>query len=299
MRLPCSKPLSHRRLLLQAAALPLLFGCGALPAQSPRGRAASARLAALEQSFDGRLGVHAIDTGSGEALGYRAGERFPMCSTFKVVLAAAILQQGTVTPGLMQRRIRYAAADLVAYSPITERHLADGMTVAQLCAAAIQYSDNTASNLLMQVLGGPQAVTAYARAQGDPAFRLDRWETALNSALPGDERDTTTPAAMSATLQRLALDRQLAPPQGAQLQEWLLGNTTGAARIRAGVPAHWKVGDKTGTGDYGTSNDVAILWPGQRAPVALAIYLTGRRPDARPRSDIVAAAAAVVANWLA
>ena len=292
-------PLPRRRLLLQAAALPLLAGCQAI-APAPTGESAAlARLQALEHTFDGRLGLCAIDTGSGKSLAYRATERFPLCSTFKAVLAAAILAESSRSAGLLQRRIRYARQDLVAYSPVTQAHVDDGMTVEQLCAAAIQYSDNTAGNLLLQLVGGPAGLTAYARSVGDTAFRLDRWETALNTALPGDERDTTTPAAMSATLKRLALDGGLAAPQRAQLQDWLSGNTTGGARIQAGVPAGWRVGDKTGTGDYGSTNDIAVIWPPQRAPVTLAIYLTGSTPDAKPRNDIVAEAARVVADWLA
>jgi beta-lactamase class A len=293
-----SLALPGRRLLLRAAALPLLAACQGI-APTPRDTAALARLQALEHTFDGRLGLCAIDTGSGRTLAWRAAERFPLCSTFKAVLAAAVLAESSRSPGLLQRRIRYTRQDLVTYSPVTQAHVGDGMTVEALCAAAVQHSDNTAGNLLLQLVGGPAGLTAYARSVGDTTFRLDRWETALNSALPGDERDTTTPAAMSATLKRLVLDGALAAPQRAQLQDWLVGNTTGDARIRAGVPAGWRVGDKTGTGDYGSTNDVAVLWPSQRAPVTLAIYLTGTAPDAKPRNEIVAQAARVVSDWLA
>jgi beta-lactamase class A len=291
-------PLTRRRLLLRAAALPLLAGCQT-SAPTSRDSTALAQLQALEQSFDGRLGLCAIETGSGRSLAWRAAERFPLCSTFKAVLAAAVLAQGSRSPGLLQRRIRYARQDLVTYSPVTQAYVGDGMTVGELCAAAVQHSDNTAGNLLLQLVGGPSGLTAYARSVGDMAFRLDRWETALNSALPGDERDTTTPAAMSMTLKRLVLDAELTAPQRAQLQDWLMGNTTGGSRIRAGVPAGWRVGDKTGTGDYGSTNDIAVLWPPQRAPVTLSIYLTGTAPDARPRNEIVAQAARIAADWLA
>jgi beta-lactamase class A len=291
-------PLTRRRLLLRAAALPLLAGCQT-SAPTSRDSTALAQLQALEQSFDGRLGLCAIETGSGRSLAWRAAERFPLCSTFKAVLAAAVLAQGSRSPGLLQRRIRYTRQDLVTYSPVTQAHTGDGMTVGELCAAAVQHSDNTAGNLLLQLVGGPAGLTAYARSVGDMAFRLDRWETALNSALPGDERDTTTPAAMSMTLKRLVLDAELSAPQRGQLQDWLVGNTTGGSRIRAGMPAGWRVGDKTGTGDYGSTNDIAVLWPPQRAPVTLSIYLTGTAPDARPRNEIVAQAARIAADWLA
>ncbi len=172
------------------------------------------------------------------------------------------------------------------------------MTVAALCAAAIQYSDNTASNLLMKILGGPEAITTFARSLGDRQLRLDRWETALNSSIPGDRRDTSTPNAMGLSLQRLALGDALEPHLQLQLQVWLQGNTTGAARIRAGVPADWQVGDKTGTGDYGTANDLAVLWPPRRAPVVVAIYTTQGDKDAKARNDVVALAARIVVDWL-
>lgn len=286
---------SRRTFLLAAAALPFASAWAAA-----RSDAASAhlQLQQLERAFDGRLGLFALNTGNGAQLGYRATERFPVCSTFKVLLAAAILQRSTQTPGLMQQRIQYIKRDLVSYSPISEKHLETGMTVAELCAAAVQYSDNTASNLLMKLLGGPAGVTAYARSIGDAEFRLDRWETDLNTAIPGDPRDTSTPEAMGRSVQRLALGDALQAPQREQLQTWLRGNTTGATRIRAGVPSAWQVGDKTGTGDYGTTNDIAVLWPPQRAPVVVAVYVTQQAQDAKARNDVVASAARIVVGWL-
>jgi beta-lactamase class A len=259
---------------------------------------AQAKLAKLEQTLAGRLGVFALNTANGKQLSYRGDEYFPMCSTFKVLLTSAILKRSTQIDGLMQQRIKYQQGDLVTYSPITERHLEDGMTVAALCAAAIQYSDNTAANLLMKILGGPRAVTTFARSIGDLQFRLNRWETALNSAIPGDRRDTSTPNAMASSLQRLAFGDALEPRLQLQLRVWLQGNTTGAARIRAGVPADWQVGDKTGTGDYGTANDIGVLWPPGRSPVVVAIYTTQGEKDAKARNDIIASAARIVVDWL-
>lgn len=259
---------------------------------------AQAQLVNLERALNGRLGVYVLNTANGTQLSYRANEHFPMCSTFKVLLVSAILKRSTQIDGLMQQRIKYQHSNLVTYSPITEQHVEEGMTVAALCAAAIQYSDNTASNLLIKILGGPGAVTTFARSIGDRQFRLDRWETALNSAIPGDRRDTSTPNAMGQSLQRLALGDALEPHLQMQLRAWLRGNTTGAARIRAGVPADWQVGDKTGTGDYGTANDIAVLWLSQRAPVVVAIYTTQGRKDAKARNDVVASAARIVVDWL-
>jgi len=235
---------------------------------------AIAQIKALENTLAGRIGVFAWRAGDGLQLAYRADERFPFCSTFKVIAAAAILEKSTRDAGLMQLIVRYQRSDMVSYSPITEQHIGEGMPVAALCAAALQYSDNTAANLLLRLLGGPQAVTAYAASIGDTAFRLDRWETALNTAIPEDPRDTTTPRAMGGSLQRLLLGDALPPVQRQQLQAWMLGNTTGAARIKAGLPADWRVADKTGSGSYGTANDIAVVWPPAREPIVMAIYTT-------------------------
>jgi beta-lactamase class A len=259
---------------------------------------AQEQLAQLERTLAGRIGVFAMNTANGAQLSHRADEYFPMCSTFKILLTSAILKRSTSIKGLMQERIKYQQRDLVTYSPITKDHVADGMTVTTLCAAAMQYSDNTASNLLIKRLGGPEAVMAFARSIGDREFQLDRWETALNSAIPGDRRDTSTPNAMGQSLQRLALGNALEPQLQVQLQDWLRGNTTGAVRIRAGVPADWQVGDKTGTGDYGTANDVVLVWPPQRPPIIVAIYTTQADQAAKARNDVVASAARIVVDWL-
>lgn len=288
----------NRRIFLLAAMSVPIAVCTSWATLGDAAFSAQAQLARLEQTLAGRLGVFALNTANGAQLSYRANEPFPLCSTFKVLLTSAILQRSTQIDGLMHQRIKYQQSDLVTYSPITKQHIEDGMTVAALCTAAMQYSDNTASNLLMKILGGPGAVTAFARSIGDRQFRLDRWETALNSALPGDRRDTSTPSAMGYTLQRLALGEALEPHLQVQLRAWLRGNTTGVTRIRAGVPADWQVGDKTGTGDYGTANDVAVLWPPRRAPAIVAIYTTQAEKDANARNDIVALAARIVVDWL-
>jgi beta-lactamase class A len=172
------------------------------------------------------------------------------------------------------------------------------MTIAELCAAALQVSDNCACNLLLDRIGGPAAVTAFARRIGDTAFRLDRRETALNAALPGDPRDTTTPRAMAGSLEALLLDDALAPEARRRLLDWMFANTTGKERIQAGFPAGWRVADKTGTGAYGTTNDVGIVFPPQGQPVIVAIYYTATQPDAKSDSKTVADAAAVVARAL-
>ncbi|MBJ9917804.1 PEN-B family class A beta-lactamase [Burkholderia cenocepacia] len=303
----------RRTLLLAAATAPLVLtatACASRQAAAPdpataaaaaaadamAPAAAAATLADLERDAGGRLGVCAIDTASGRVIEHRAGERFPFCSTFKAMLSAAVLAQSVERPGLLQQRVKYTKADLVNYSPVSEKHVGAGMTVAALCEATIQYSDNSAANLLMKLIGGPSAVTAYARSIGDDAFRLDRWETELNTALPGDPRDTTTPAAMAASIRVLTLGDALPAAQRAQLVAWLRGNKVGDKRIRAGVPAEWTVGDKTGTGDYGTTNDAGVIWPTSRAPIVLAVYYTQTRADARAKDDVIASVARIVAQ---
>lgn len=286
----------RRTLLLAAATAPLVLtvtACASSPPAAAQGVSSATTFAALERAAGGRLGVCAIDTASGRRAQHRADARFPFCSTFKTMLSAAVLAQSVERPGLLQQRVMIGQGDLVNYSPVSGKHVGTGMTVAALCEAAIQYSDNSAANLLMKMIGGPSAVTAYARSIGDDTFRLDRWETELNTALPGDLRDTTTPAAMAASLRVLALGDALPAAQRAQLVAWLRGNKVGDKRIRAGVPAGWQVADKTGTGDYGTTNDAGVMWPPSGAPIVLVVYYMQARADAKAKDDVIAAAARI------
>jgi beta-lactamase class A len=233
------------------------------------------RLADIERALGARLGVAVIDTGSGRRWTRRATERFPMCSTFKVLASGAILARVDRGAERLDRRIVVQAADLVTYSPVTEKRVGgDGMALAELCEAAITRSDNTAGNLLLKSIGGPPGVTAFARTLGDGTTRLDRWETALNEATPGDPRDTTTPASMANDLHALVLGHRLSTRSRAQLMAWLVSNKTGDAKLRAGLPADWRVGDKTGGGDHGTMNDIAIVWPPARAPLVVCVFMT-------------------------
>jgi beta-lactamase class A len=277
----------RRTLLLAAAATPFT----SLPAAA----ATPPAFAAIERDLGGRLGVAAIDLATGRIAGNRQDERFPMASTFKAILAAAMLARDVREPGFINKRLRYTQADLLSYAPVTKQHVADGMTVAELCAATVQLSDNTAANVLMDELGGPQAVTAFARRIGDTTFRLDRREPELNSALPGDERDTTTPLAMARTLQKLLVGDALLAAQRRLLNDWMMGTTTGDRRIRAAVPTGWQVGDKTGTGGYGGTNDIGIAYPPagstRHGPVVIALYTHQSAKEAPSREDIVAAAA--------
>jgi len=276
------------------------FAAGAAAILSVGGPAAAlpalqAEFARIEKEIDGRLGIAALDTRDGSMASYRADERFPMCSTFKALAAAAVLARVDIGKEQLDRRIRYEAKHLVTYSPVTEKNVETGMTLAEICEAAITLSDNTAGNLQLAAIGGPEGFTAYLRTLGDTVTRLDRIETALNEATPGDPRDTTTPAAMTENLHKLVLGDALSAKSRAQLKTWLVANKTGDTRIRAGVPAGWIVGDKTGTGERGTNNDVGILWPPGRAPMILCVYLTETSASFEARNATIAAVAQAVA----
>jgi beta-lactamase class A len=254
---------------------------------------------ALEDVSGGRLGVSAINTANHAEIQYRPNERFPFCSTFKVMGVGALLKESMNNPDLLARRITYKKEDLVTYSPITEQHLQTGMTVAELCEATLTTSDNTAINLLMKILGGPDAVTAFAKSIENNSFRLTRWEPNLNMGIPKDTRDTTSPRAMRISLQKLVLGHALAEYQRKKLESWLQKNTTGNSRIRAGLPRAWLVGDKTGTGEYGTTNDVGIIYPPGCKPIVVTIYFTQRIKEDAPREDVIASATKILMHEFA
>jgi len=253
-------------------------------------------LARIEAESDGRLGVAALDTTDGSRAGHRMDERFAMCSTFKLLAAAAVLARVDAGKEQLSRRVTYAKSDLVTYSPTTEKHVDDGMTLADLCEAALTLSDNTAANLLLANLGGPDGVTAFARSLGDTMTRLDRIETALNEATPGDPRDTTTPAAMLANIRALVLGDALSPPSRDQLKKWMLANKTGGGRLRAGLPGDWAVGDKTGSGEFGTTNDIGVIWPPGRAPIVVTIYFTETKAALEQRIAVLASVGRAIAG---
>ena len=257
--------------------------------------AAEKRIVALEMRLGGRLGVAAVDIGSSRRLEHRAGERFPMCSTFKLLAASAVLHRVDEKKEQLTRFIPYTKADLLEYAPITREHVNEGgMTLAALCAAAVEYSDNTAANLLLQTIGGPEGLTRYARSLGDEQTRLDRLEPHLNSAVPGDERDTTTPAAMVGNLRTLLLGDALSQSSRQLLDRWLADNKTGGEMIRAGLPNDWKIGDKTGRGENGATNDIAIIRPPGKSPILLAIYFVGSTASPKARLTAIADVARIV-----
>jgi beta-lactamase class A len=279
--------LNRRELVIAAVALP--FATAALARSNP--------FTVLETKHGGHLGVAALDTGSGRRLSHRADERFAMCSTFKLLAVAAVLHKVDQGSEKLARLIPYSKTDLLPYAPITRAHVGEGhMALGALCEAAIEWSDNTAANLVLASLGGPSAVTRYARGIGDPITRLDRTEPALNDVKPGDIRDTTTPAAMLADMQKVVLGDALSKASRALLAGWLLKSQTGKQRLRAGLPKNWKVGDKTGTGSSGQTNDIAVARPPGRAPILITAYFDGSHSYPESREAVLAEVGRIAAK---
>ncbi|WP_040979515.1 class A beta-lactamase [Oceanobacillus jeddahense] len=233
----------------------------------------------LEEEFDARLGVYAIDTETDQTVSYRSDERFAYASTFKVLAAGAILQIASMDD--LEKVITYSEDDLVTYSPVTEEHVDDGMKLKEIMEAAIRYSDNTAGNLLLEELGGPDGLEEILRENGDEIIEMDRMETDLNEAAPGDTRDTSTPKALAESLQTYVLSDLLPEDKQDLLIDWITGNEAGDTLIRAGVPEDWEVGDKSGAGGYGTRNDIAVVWPSdQKEPIIISVLSSRDSEDA-------------------
>lgn len=233
----------------------------------------------LEDEFDARLGVYATDTGSDQIISYRSNERFAYASTFKVLAAGAILQTASIDD--LEKVITYSQEDLVTYSPVTENHVDDGMKLKEIMEAAVRYSDNTAGNLMLEELGGPDGLEEKLREVGDETIEMDRMETDLTEAAPGDTRDTSTPKALAESLEKYVLSDLLPEDKRDLLIDWITGNETGDTLIRAGAPEGWEVGDKSGAGGYGTRNDIAVVWPpDHKAPIIIAILSSRDAADA-------------------
>jgi beta-lactamase class A len=247
----------------------------------------------LEAAFDARLGVYAIDTGTGRTVEYRADERFAYASTFKALAAAAVLADTTAAE--LDQVVDYSGEDLVAYSPIAEQHVDTGMTLREVAEAAVRYSDNTAGNLLLEQLGGPDGLRQALRDLGDEVTEPARWEIELNAFTPGDVRDTSTPRALATDLAAYTVGDALSDEDRVVLVDWLVRNTTGDELIRAGVPDAWAVGDKTGAARYGTRNDIAVVWPpDDAAPIVLAVMSRRDEPTAEFDNALIAQATEVV-----
>lgn len=270
-------------------------------AQSINPTSIQEKLAALEASSGGRIGISAINTANNMRIQYRADERFPIGCTSKVMGVATILKKSMTDNSFLQQKVTYAKEDLMNWAPITKQHISDGMTIAELSAAAISYSDNTAMNLLVKKLGGLQKINAFARSIGNHSFRQDNgWPKEAMSGGKNNLNDTSTPTDMEKSLQQLALGNILASPQRKLLLDWLKNNTTGNKRIRAGVSKSWTVGDKTGSGSYyGTTNDIAIIWPPKCQPIVIALYFTQNKKNAPLREDVIASATRMLINEFA
>jgi beta-lactamase class A len=251
----------------------------------------------LEKQSGGRLGCAVLNTATGAITSHRGDERFPMCSTFKAAAVALVLRRVDRGTEHLDRRIVVSERDILSYAPVTKLHVGgDGMSVADLCAAAITVSDNTAANLLLASFAGPTALTRFLREVGDPVTRLDRNEPDLNEATPGDPRDTTSPIAMLHTLRKFALGTALKPASRELFAGWLIANTTGDKRIRAGLPKTWTVGDKTGSGAHETGNDIAVIWPAGRKPFVVTAYLTQGPSSDDARGAVLAGVGRAVAD---
>ncbi|GLF96048.1 class A beta-lactamase [Streptomyces yaizuensis] len=273
------------------------------PARAPQREEIPARwreqLSALEQEHSARIGVYGHNPATGRTVVHRADELFPMCSLFKTVAAAAVLRYHDSE--FLARRIRYTLDEVVEDSPITKEHVATGMTVVELCAAAVRHSDNTAANLLLRELGGPSAITSFCRSLGDRVTRLDRWEPQLNSSEPGRVEDTTSPRAIGGTYAELVLGGALAGPDLRRLTGWLTSSTTGEKRLRKGLPVDWTLGEKTGASrTYGTNNDAGVAWTPEGTPLVLVVMTTkpGHPHTPDPDHPVVAKTAALLGEAL-
>ena len=289
-----------RRHFLQTSGLALASSLAVPgPARSAPGPAAAtiataADFAALEKASGGRLGVTLLDTRTGKRVGHRQDERFPMCSTIKWMLAAAALHRAERQPGFLDERLPMRAEDLIDHAPTTRRHVGKDLSVRDLCRTTMVTSDNPAANLLLRHLGGPPALTAFMRSHGDAVTRSDRYEPELNRFTLGDPRDTTSPAASAASLQRFVLGDALRPASRQQLADWLIDNETGDATLRAGLDKRWRVGDKTGSNGKDTRNDIGVLWPlGGGTAWVLTAYLQGASVDGGQRDAVLARVAAL------
>lgn len=252
------------------------------------------RIEALARRHNAQIGLYAVNLDTQRSLGYRDSEMFAMCSTFKAYAAAAVLQrvqQGRLT---LSDTVPIEAADIRPHSPVTEPRVGTSMTLAELCQAALQQSDNAAANGLLRTLGGPPAITEFARGIGDDRSRLDRWEVELNSAVPGDPRDTSTPRALGSGYRAVLTGDVLEPTVRQQLLDWMLGNQTSS--MRAGLPPGYTSADKTGSGDYGTTNDVGVVYgpAGQRMLLAIMTRSAVDDPDAASLRPLIGEVATLV-----
>lgn len=254
----------------------------------------------VERQLDARVGVTVYAVDSSKRWQYHADDLFPMSSTFKTLACAALLYRVDAEVESLDRIIEIKKEQLVSYSPITETRIGEsGMSVAELCEATITRSDNTAGNMVLEAIGGPAGLTRFMRSIGDEVTRLDRMETALNEAAPGDPRDTTTPNAMAKAMEELVLGDVLSESSRALLETWLRGNSVGDALFRAGIPETWEIGDKTGAGGHGSRSIAAIMWPPSGKPIIATVYITETDASIDASNAAIAQIGAAISNELA
>lgn len=278
---------------------PLVAASGLLVAQSAAAgqEAIVAGLKRLEKRSRGRLGVAILDTTTGQLTGHRLDERFAMCSTCKALIVAFTLHRVDRGEEQLDRRIFFTKRDLVTPFKATKPHLADGMTVGELCAAAAIVSDSTAANLLMTNFGGPAALTAYIRSLGDQVTRVDRLELELNIVKPGEVHDTTSPRAMAATLQKIVLGDALSAASRRRLTDWMIGSQDAAARrLRVGLPEGWRIANKPGTWERIATNDIGVIFPPRRDPIVVTVYLGEAPGSTKEQEAILADVARIVSE---
>ena len=291
--------MNHRQPRWMRAALSacLFFASATVMAQEDR---INAELERIEQTLDARIGFAAHNIATGQRWGVNADERFAMSSTFKTLACGALLEQVDEGQLALETEVSFEASELVTYSPVTEQYAGhQPMTLFELCDATMTTSDNTAANLVLQALGGPEAITAFVRSMDDPVTRLDRYETELNEATPGDERDTTTPNAMLATLEKLVLGDVLSDESRQQLEAWMMGNAVADGLFRAAMPFDWIIADRTGAGGYGSRSITAIIWPPEQAPTVVVFYITETEASFEERNAAIASLGEVVQESLA
>lgn len=300
---------SRRQLFLAGTSLLLLAGCGEPhdviptpdredPVEPPP--PIGDRIALLEQRHNAIVGFYGVDLESNRMFAHRDDDRFAMCSTFKAYLAARVLQKAQHNELALTDTVHIDPAAVVGYSPVAGPKAGSGVALSELCRAALQQSDNTAANALLRTIGGPRAITEFARSIGDEQTRLDRWETDLNSAIPGDPRDTSTPHALGGGIRVLLTGSVLDEHYRKQLEEWMRGNVTSSRSMRAGLPQGWTTADKTGTGDYASTNDVGIAYgpAGRRVLLSIMTRTRSTDPKAEALQPLIAAVTTLVLPWL-
>lgn len=269
--------------------IPFIFLLSMLCLQVFAAPATLDKIKEIESQHNTRVGYVQLNFNNGLPIeSYRSQERFPMMSTFKVLLCGAVLARVDSGMEQLDRRISYRQTDLVEYSPITKEHLSEGMTVGELCNAAITMSDNTAANLLLSSIGGPKELTKFLRKTNDQITRLDRWEPMLNESLPNDNRDTTTPEAMSKTLFTLLTGKTLTTNSQQQLIDWMEADKVGGPLLRSVLPDGWFIADKTGAGERGSRGIIAVLGPDGKPSRIVIIYLTGEPVTINERNKQIA-----------